>query len=160
PRSRGRSSNEQPDADADEQAPEPGGELPHGDPLLHRRAGDHADDRRQPGDRGGAGLRLSVQRVRERAGDTRDENRGQRRGRRLTGREAADHDQRRNDDDPAADAEERAQEACDEPDRDEPGHATTLSAWTRWPVSLPSPSAPGSSSTSTARSRRSWRTRA
>ena len=78
---------------------------------------DHAEHRRDADERRRTELDLAVEAVGDRARDRRDEDRGERRrgGAALVEREQQ-HEQR-HDHDPAADTEDRAEEACDEADR-------------------------------------------
>ena len=84
----------------------------------------------------GGGLQIAVEGVRDRASNRRDEDRGERgpRGQPLV--EGEHDDEGRHDHDPAADAEERSEETCEEADGSELRelHGLVLyESWTRSP---------------------------
>jgi trehalose 6-phosphate phosphatase len=94
----------------------------HRDPLLERRADQHPGDRGNADERRSAGLHITMQCVGGRAGDRRDKNRRERRGRGATLVEAENEHEQRDDHDPAADAEQRSEEARNQTDTGELRH--------------------------------------
>jgi trehalose 6-phosphate phosphatase len=92
--------------------------------LLQRHAGDGAERRRQPDQRGGAGLDVSVEPVGDSARGCGDPDRRERRSGRSSGAEADPSDQQRHDDDPATDTEECAEDTGHEADREQAHHSS------------------------------------
>src|SRR5256885_8380360 len=120
--------DEQPHPDGREQSGEGQRERASGEPLLQRGADDDPGDRGQPDDSRRADLHLAVERVGDRADGGDQGDRRQRRTRRWANLEAGGQDQERNDDGPAADAEERAEEPGHQADEDEAHHLRILPA--------------------------------
>src|SRR6059058_1306466 len=85
-------------------------------PLLDGRPGHCADAGGQSDQRGVAPLNGAVERVADRAGHRGDRDRAERRRHRRPFREAREEEEQRHGDQPAADAEQRAEEAGDDPD--------------------------------------------
>jgi hypothetical protein len=86
---------------------------------LQRGAADRTGGSRQPDEQRVPGLDVAaLKRVEDRPGGSRDPDRAERGRRGCVRREAGNQDQERNGDDAAADAEEGAEEAGDQADRD------------------------------------------
>jgi trehalose 6-phosphate phosphatase len=90
------------------------------DPLLQSGSPDGSDCCRQPDESRVPKMHVPAKRVRDRSDERDDSDRGQRGRHRRSLRELIDEDQERHDDEPAADAEERAEEAGDQADENEP----------------------------------------
>jgi trehalose 6-phosphate phosphatase len=90
------------------------------DPLLQSGSTNGSDCCRQPDEECVPEMHVPTERVRDRSDERDDSDRGQGGRHRRPLRELIDEDQERHDDEPATDAEERAEEAGDQADENEP----------------------------------------
>ena len=96
-------------------------ERPSREPLLQRRSAERTDRCGQPDQRRIGVANVVPKRIRDNAGEGRDRDRAERRRGRLVRRECREQEQeQRHDHDPAADAEEGAEDAGDQTDRNQP----------------------------------------
>ena len=108
-----------PDPEPDEQRSEGVREVASGDSLLEGGAQEDAADRGNADQCRPREVDLALDRVERGSHRRRDQDRGEGRAGCLVGRESREHHQQWNGDDAAADAEQRAEQACDQADGDD-----------------------------------------
>jgi hypothetical protein len=127
------SSGDQPDTDSTEQHRKPEGERGAGDALLQRRTDKRTGNCRDPDKRCMPDTNVAASGVERNPAECRDGNRSERCCSSLPRSERTREQQQWNDDDPATDTEEGAQQTRDKPDRYKPDglrtrHADSLGA--------------------------------